>query len=256
LPTQSGADIWGFKFMASPQTENGYTKIANELFEHLLYDTKISVGELKLLLFVIRKTYGYNKIVDKIPLSQFVKGIKYDRSNVCKIINSLVAKQLLSKSEKGYKLNKNWEEWVVVKQPLVAKQPTGSGNLDNKLVAKQPHSKERKKLTKEIITQSVKEKNMFNSKEYIKGLINNPRRDLHIIGLYYEFRQEEWPAIEAVQYLIKKELQPAKALKGYTDEQIIKTMTFLNNRVKQYKLEKWTLATVINYIGEIVNGKV
>lgn len=236
--------------MASPQTENGYTKIANELLEHLLYDTKVSVGELKLLLFVIRKTYGYSKKDDQISLSQFVKGIGYYRANVCNIIKSLVAKRLLVKQGNHYKINKNWEEWVVAEQlPLVAIQLTGSSNLTNKLVAEQLHTKERKKI--------YKRNNMnFDSKKYIETMLANKNRHIHIIGLYYQFREETWPAKEAVQYLLKKELPPAKALKEYPDEQIIKTMEYLHDLVRKNKLQKWTLATVINYIGEVINGKV
>jgi hypothetical protein len=64
------------------------------------------------------------------------------------MIRSLVAKRLLDKLGSIYKINKNWQEWVVAKQPL------GSGNSVNRVVAKQPHTKET--ITKEILLRSAK----------------------------------------------------------------------------------------------------
>ena len=46
--------------MACPQKENGYTSIANELLEQF-YRRRFSSSQLKILLLVIRFTYGFNR---------------------------------------------------------------------------------------------------------------------------------------------------------------------------------------------------
>jgi len=130
--------------MANPQKENGYTQVANEILEHL-YQPGINGSELKMLLFIVRKTYGYQKRNDIIPLTQFEKGLNAKRSNVVKTIKSLVKKRLLHKKESRYMLNKNWEEWVVVKRlPPHSSQLTTktSSQTHNEVVVKRLHSKE------------------------------------------------------------------------------------------------------------------
>lgn len=112
--------------MASPQIEKGYTRIANELLEKLTKYPEISVGELKIILVVMRKTYGYRKKVDRISLSQFELATGFYRANICRIIKKLVARKLLLKKDSFYIFNKNWESWVVADEPLVAHRLTSS----------------------------------------------------------------------------------------------------------------------------------
>ncbi len=50
-----------------------YTLAPDEVFDVLLY--LLSPAELKVLLYVVRRTFGFNKINDRISLSQFVRGI-------------------------------------------------------------------------------------------------------------------------------------------------------------------------------------
>ena len=132
--------------MINPQKENGFTPIANELMNELVR-VRLCGVEWQILLFVIRKTYGFNKKTDIIPISQFEKGCLLDRTQVCRKLKTLVAKQLLVKTEKGYSFNKHYNEWVVAKQ-LVAKQCV-------EVVAKQPPSitntKERRSTKKKVL---------------------------------------------------------------------------------------------------------
>jgi len=74
--------------METPQLENGFTRIANQLLEQY---SKIRIpGECMQVLFVIiRKTYGYNKKHDAISLSQFVSSTNLKKTTVCKAIKKL-----------------------------------------------------------------------------------------------------------------------------------------------------------------------
>jgi len=101
--------------MNTPQLENGYTKIANEILEHLS-KPGINGCEYRILLYIIRKTYGYNKTQDVIALSQFQKGTLMNRSQVVNTIKKLVHKRILVKENSLYKFNKKWHEWLVHKR--------------------------------------------------------------------------------------------------------------------------------------------
>lgn len=126
--------------MANPQKENGYTAIANELMERIAL-LPISGSEFRILMVVLRKTYGFQKKEDVISLTQFQKLTGLKRANVCRTIKELVAKRLLLKGKK-YRLNKNHDEWVVAKR-------LPSSQNDNRVVANRLHTKET--ITKESI---------------------------------------------------------------------------------------------------------
>ena len=116
--------------MASPQIENGYTKIANSIMDALV---KIRVpGEARQVLdAILRKTYGWNKITDQISLSQFVEMTGLKKEHICRSINKLVLMNIITKKGNAlslftkkdndtaitYGLQKDFEKW----QPLPKK---------------------------------------------------------------------------------------------------------------------------------------
>jgi hypothetical protein len=59
-----------FKGFISPR----YTPVPDDLFDELM--SLLSGAELKVLLYIIRRTFGFKKDVDNISLSQICKGIK------------------------------------------------------------------------------------------------------------------------------------------------------------------------------------
>jgi phage replication O-like protein O len=128
--------------------ENGFTRLANGLIEEL---AKIRIpGEaMQVLWVIIRKTYGFNKKKDKIPLSQFVDLTGVPRSSVCRAIKKLVGMNLVFVSDNKvttsgnkvtsltteYGINKEVELWqgVVTKKRLpVTLLSQGSYNIVNK----------------------------------------------------------------------------------------------------------------------------
>jgi phage replication O-like protein O len=104
--------------MKSPQIANGYTPIANELLEALvLY--KLTQAEYKVVMAVIRRTYGYHKKMDAIGNSRIALMTGLERNHVGKVVRQLIKKQILLCNCEGYKnslgLNKNYAEWGQVK---------------------------------------------------------------------------------------------------------------------------------------------
>lgn len=98
----------------SPQLENGYTAIANELYE-VIAKWRFSSYEYRILTFIIRKTYGWNKKSDWISLSQFVEGTGIRDVHVCRTINLLIKQNVITKGGKKhqpeYSVQKHYSDW-------------------------------------------------------------------------------------------------------------------------------------------------
>ena len=117
--------------MSNPQLENGYIRIAMEIFEALAR-IRISGEARQVLDTIIRKTYGFQKSEDRIALSQFSLSTGMPKIAILKAIKKLVSMNLVI-TKKGndstniYKFNKDFSSW----KPLPKKVPiTKKGNLD------------------------------------------------------------------------------------------------------------------------------
>lgn len=132
--------------MANPQKENGNTQIANEILEALC-KKRISGQSMQVLLFIIRKTYGWHKKQDQISLSQFALGTGLDKPHIVRNIRKLLTQNIII-SQKGnakgntYRFNKDFDTWKSLpKKASVAQK----GNLP---LPKKAHTKET--ITKDI----------------------------------------------------------------------------------------------------------
>ena len=98
--------------MACPQKENGYTPIANELFE-AFYLHKFTEYQRVVAMFIWRKTYGWNKKNDRISNSQFVLGTNIPKGRVSETLKELLSMKVVTCTGTKLGINKNWEEWIV-----------------------------------------------------------------------------------------------------------------------------------------------
>ena len=99
--------------MANPQLENGHTRIANEILEALVR-INLSPYESRVLWFIIRKTYGWHKKLDRISISQIANGTGILRQNVFRALKSLHLKNMIFRpSNKHVGFQKDYTMWVV-----------------------------------------------------------------------------------------------------------------------------------------------
>lgn len=106
--------------MSSPQKENGYTAIANELLEHI-YSARLTCLELKTILVILRYTYGFNgRKETELSYSFIAKAIGIQRRNAIRNISSLVAKNMIfitgNRGEHDgniIRFNKNYDSWIL-----------------------------------------------------------------------------------------------------------------------------------------------
>lgn len=97
--------------MASPQVEDGYTKIANELFDAILkYD--FSKLQLKVLLYIIRKLYGWGRVEDHMSSSEIASATGLDGGNVRRTLIELKAKNVIKIDGKLIRVEKNYDLWA------------------------------------------------------------------------------------------------------------------------------------------------
>ena len=104
--------------MANPQMEKGYTRIANELLEAICR-LDISGNEMRILLYIIRKTYGFNRTYAEISLSDISEALGIKKGNVSRGIKKLREANIVDhRPNKGttpqtVSINKNYDEWPV-----------------------------------------------------------------------------------------------------------------------------------------------
>lgn len=153
--------------MASPQIENGYTKIANELLEAIIR-WRLSKYELDVLMVIIRKTYGWRKKQDWISLSQLSEATGIQIPHISRAINLLVKQNIVTKGGSRKKpllsVQKDYDRWVMLPKGVRSHHPIkgvitegGSTKGGNSTTQKGAETKET--ITKEIDTfasQSVK----------------------------------------------------------------------------------------------------
>lgn len=133
--------------MANPQLENGYTKIANELLEALCR-IRISGEARQVLDAILRKTYGFNKIEDRVALSQICLLTGLKKQVVCRSLNKLSSMNLVIKKDTDlgnvYRFNKDFDQWKPLSKKITVLNIDNAGVLNNVKggYSKKRHTKE------------------------------------------------------------------------------------------------------------------
>lgn len=100
----------------SPELEDGYIRIANELFDAILKKLA-SYRHTKVVLAILRKTYGYQKKEDDITISQLAEMTGIHRNNVGAALKELEQMRVINPVRAGsyglmIGINKRHAEWV------------------------------------------------------------------------------------------------------------------------------------------------
>ena len=144
--------------------DNGYTKLANELYEELI-GANLTKNQAKVAHAICRKTYGFNKKKDRISDSQLAELTRLPRQKVNKAKNELIAMKVIVKVGMAIGPNKNLTEWDipdchqngVIVTKTVTKSVTKSVTA---LSPKQGHTKEtitkEKRNNKNTMSESVR----------------------------------------------------------------------------------------------------
>jgi phage replication O-like protein O len=117
--------------MASPQLENGYTKIADEILE-VLPKYKFNGSQMRILMVILRYTYGFSRKQHELSLTFISEATGMNRTQVRRELNTLIAKNvILVLKEASFRkprviaFNKNYDQWQVERE-LIRAQGTNS----------------------------------------------------------------------------------------------------------------------------------
>ena len=151
--------------IASPQTEDGFTAIANELMIQIC-GIRIPGESRQVFDVILYKTYGWKKKVDWISLSQFEELTGIKKQNVKRAINKLLDMNMIfikkdNDEQTFYGINKNYLTW----EPL-SKKITLSKKI-KPVIKKDKASLSKKSTTKETNTKTTNTKEKVNKKEIL-----------------------------------------------------------------------------------------
>lgn len=180
--------------MASPQTEDGYTRIANELLE-ALSRLDASGSAWRVFMVIVRKTYGYQKKSDCVSLSQFVALSGLTHRSVCRGVDELVRRNVILVENSGYtnkySVQKNYELWGSVKPVTSDKNDTGSSVKPVTETSDKNDTYKRKKERKKICEQSSQQVN--NQKKHMawQAKHSDDDSDLPVVGEDGSIKREQ-----------------------------------------------------------------
>lgn len=124
--------------MANPQLEDGFVRLANELTE-ALYRTKFNGTQFRILLAVIRCTYGFNKKEHEMSDNFIAEATGINARQVKRELKKLInSKVLIVTNEGSYTeprkimINKYYNQWGIESENTV---PNESDNIDKANIA-------------------------------------------------------------------------------------------------------------------------
>ncbi|WP_418343324.1 replication protein [Raoultella ornithinolytica] len=226
-------------------TDDGYTRLANELYEELI-GANLTKNQAKVAHAVCRKTYGFNKKMDRIADVQISQLTRLPRQKVNAAKNELLVMRVLITEGALIGPNKNLDEWDV---PPVKTGPVRHHDSDTNC----PHGSDShhygdsvptvvtKSVTKTVTDVSPKQ---GHTKDTItkdnKDIINNPPKspravsfDASAVQLPDWLSAEIWSSWVAYRRDLKKPIKSQQTvtqsinlldrcrLNGYSPEEII-----------------------------------
>jgi len=172
-------------------TDEGYTRIANTLLE-AVYRCDLTARQSRVLLAVIRKTYGFNRKTDWLSAPLIAEAINYlgDDSNIRKDIKALKDRNILISEGKRIGPNPVISSWSFTKQ------------VENNTGRKQPANR-LKTTCKQVENNLLNRSKTTRTKDTIK---NNKKDSIKNKGVIYPdwLNQELFGEFVKMRKLIKK----------------------------------------------------
>jgi len=123
--------------MASPQLENGYARIANEILEALA-KYGLPKQEIQIVMVIFRHTYGYGKKTAYIKHKTFKDQTLMDKFQISRARKNLINRNIVivDKNCNGlgliYRFNKNYHTWQSLTKTTTLKKSTTSMKIVDK----------------------------------------------------------------------------------------------------------------------------
>lgn len=170
--------------MANPQTENGYTKISNELLEVLGF-IQLPATEYQVLMVIFRMTYGYNKKTAEIYNWQLCDSTGLIKNAISRSLKGLKDKNIIIRNGNFTSINKDYDTWKLTElltrkltnQLTAVNNPVNNSYQFSELLGSY---KEKRKLKEKDIDKNKKNNNTdgkrISSKASVKEGVMDPAR--------------------------------------------------------------------------------
>ena len=113
----------------SAQLENGYTRIANEILDHMC-QTKLNGSQFRICMAIWRFTYGFNRKEFPISIKSISEATGINKRQVQRELNALVAAHIVLVVEEAtfsspatLAFNKYFDQWCLDRQEVTNKTP-------------------------------------------------------------------------------------------------------------------------------------
>jgi len=159
--------------MASPQLEDGYFKIANDIYDALCR-TRIPGEARQVFDFIIRKTYGFRKKTDMISLSQFANGTGLKKPNILRAINKLRAINIViiqkdNANANIFSINKDFDSWKPLSKKItLSKKIISVIQKDNGVIQKDKNRYPKRYPQNTVLKDNITKDNTTKNKELLK----------------------------------------------------------------------------------------
>ena len=129
----------GYKFMVIAELKKYYTRMPNVLLE-VLAQVGLPGCEYRIILSIIRKTYGWNKISDWISVSQLSRMTNIRTNHINRTVNKLVERKIILKKKQKvrcyYSIQPDYKKWITPK-PVIAITKYGDKLSPDKVITKE-----------------------------------------------------------------------------------------------------------------------
>lgn len=106
-----------------------YTKMPNQILQPLLM-INLQSYEIRILLAIARKTYGFNKDKDYINQRQLKKLTGIKQPHISRTLKSLLEKKMIIKNGKELAIQKNYKLWEITEKETLKDIPDGLYNTN------------------------------------------------------------------------------------------------------------------------------
>lgn len=234
-----------------------YTQIPNLLLDNMADFTH---AEFKVMMYICRRTFGFQKESDKIALSQMLNGIKKEEKvldNGTGLSRQGLLNSLENLEKKGYissiKTKNRTTKYVVTlvdqKENELVNSVDGTSQVSRPQLV---NSVDTQKKGKESSQKKDSEQVAYNQKDYLEVMINSEKPMDIIIGKYLKNEQVPLPTKAIAQETYRRHLRTAKKLTAWYESEAGKKLLWKAfNDAKENSKEnnyKFTLETVYKFL--------
>lgn len=214
--------------MASPQKENGYTPIANEILEQLV-KLPMNGTQFRTLMVIWRYTYGFSRKEHNLSLSFISDATGCDQRQIQREIKKMAGRKIIIQKIKNgsyrkISFNKNYDEWLFNKS--IGKSTDGEIT----------DGKSTKGSIGEITKESIG-KTTYQDKQKTKHKTNTYTEEFEEFYKHYPRAEEKKRTFTNWK----------KCIKEYSVEQLMAACT--NYKLAKEDTEKQYLKTSANFLG-------